>query len=62
MTYKSRNRRSICRKRQIITEEVAENKIQNSGINIVDVKVEDKKVRVIGNGTVDIHKFVIKKI
>ena len=32
--------------------------IQNTGINIVDVKVDDKKVRVIGNGTVDIHAFV----
>ena len=32
--------------------------IQNTGINIVDVKVNDKKVRVIGNGTVNIHNFV----
>ena len=32
--------------------------IQNTGINIVDVKVDNKKVRVIGNGTVDIHAFV----
>ena len=32
--------------------------IQNTGINIVDLKVNDKKVRVIGNSTVDIHKFV----
>ncbi len=44
-------------KDSIITEEVAEN-IQNSGINIVDIKVEDKKVRIIGNGTVNIHKYL----
>jgi len=30
--------------------------IQNSGINTVDVQVEDKTVRVIGNGFVDINK------
>ncbi len=41
----------------VITPETAK-KIQNSGINIVDVKVNDKKVRIIGNGTVDIHEFV----
>ena len=29
--------------------------IQNAGINTVDVKVEDKIIRVIGNGFVDIH-------
>ena len=40
-----------------ISEEVAE-AIQNSGINVVDVKVNDQKVRVIGNGTVNIHKFL----
>ncbi len=33
-------------------------KIQDSGINIVNVKVEDKKVRIIGNGTVNIHNVV----
>ena len=37
-----------------ISAEVAK-QIQNSGINIVDVKVNDRKVRIIGNGTVDIH-------
>lgn len=47
----------LVEKDSIITKEIAE-EIQNSGINIVDVKIEDKKVRVIGNGTVDIHKFV----
>ena len=40
-----------------ITAEAAK-EIQNSGINIVDVKVNDKKVRVIGNGTVDIHEVL----
>ena len=40
-----------------ISADVAET-IQNTGINIVDVKVNDKKVRVIGNGTVNIHNFV----
>ncbi len=40
-----------------ITEEIAE-EIQNSGINIVDVKVNDKKVRIIGNGTVNIYKYL----
>ena len=38
----------------VISKEMAHN-IQNSGINIVNIKVEDKKVIVIGNGTVDIH-------
>ena len=46
----------------VISEEIAK-EIQNSGINIVDLKIEDKKVRVIGNGTVDIHSFVdLKKV
>ena len=40
-----------------ISADVAE-AIQNTGINIVDVKVNDKKVRVMGNGTVNIHNFV----
>ncbi len=40
-----------------ISKEVAE-EIQNTGLNIVDVKVNDKKVRIIGNGTVNIHKVV----
>ena len=40
-----------------ISEDVAE-AIQNTGINVVDLKVDDKKVRVIGNGTVNIHNFV----
>ena len=40
---------------EVITEEVARN-IKNSGINIVDITVGDRTVRVIGNGTVDIHQ------
>jgi len=52
----------IVEKDTVISKEAA-NKIQNSGINIVDLKINDKKVRVIGNGTVDIHEFVdLKKV
>ena len=40
---------------EIISEEKAE-EIQNAGINIVDVKINERKVRVIGNGTVNIYK------
>ena len=40
-----------------ITEDVAE-AIQNAGINIVDIKYNDQKVRIIGNGTVNIHKVL----
>ena len=47
----------IVEKDSVITKEIAE-EIQNSGINIVDLKVNDRKVRVIGNGTVDIHKYL----
>ena len=39
---------------EIIPEEVAKD-IQNSGINIVDIMVGERKVRIIGNGTADIH-------
>ncbi len=39
---------------EIILNDVAMN-IQNSGINAVDLKIEDKTVRVIGNGFVDIY-------
>ena len=39
---------------EVISEEVAEN-IQNSGINSVDIMVGEKKVRVIGNNSVNIH-------
>ena len=47
----------LVEKDSVISEEVAEN-IQNAGINVVDVKVEDSKVRIIGNGTVNIHKHL----
>ena len=47
----------LVEKDNIISKEMA-SKIQNLGINIVDLKVNDKKVRVIGNGTVDIHKVL----
>ena len=40
-----------------ISEDVART-IQDTGINIVDLKVNDKKVRVIGNGTVNIYKYL----
>lgn len=40
-----------------ISKEVAK-EIQNAGINMVIVKIEEKPVKIIGNGTVDIHKVV----
>ena len=42
---------------EVISEEVAEN-IQNAGINIVDVLINERKVRIIGNNTVNIHKIL----
>ena len=42
---------------EVITPEVAED-IQNAGINIVNLKIGDKKVKVIGNGIVNIHKVL----
>ena len=47
----------LAEKDTMITEEAAI-AIQNSGINSVDVKVEDKCVKVIGNGTVNIHEML----
>ena len=47
----------LVEKDSVISEETAEN-IQNSGINMVDIKLDDKKVRIIGNGTVNIHKYL----
>ncbi len=47
----------LAEKDTMISEEVAIN-IQNSGINMVEVKVEDKAVKVIGNGTVNIHSML----
>ena len=51
----------LVEKDNVISNEVAVD-IQNAGINIVNVKVDDKKVRIIGNGTVDIHKFIDTKV
>ena len=42
---------------EVISEEVAQN-IQNSGINIVDVVVNDRSVRIIGNNSVNIHAIL----
>ena len=47
----------LVEKDSTISEEIA-NQIQNTGLNIVDLKINDKKVRVIGNGTVNIHEVV----
>jgi len=40
-----------------ISKQVAK-EIQDSGINVVNVKIDDKKVKVIGNGTVDIRAYI----
>ena len=50
----------LVEKESQITKEQAI-QIQNTGINIVDLKMNDKKVRIIGNGTVDIENFVDSK-
>ena len=42
---------------EVISEDIAE-QIQNAGINIVDIMVGERKVRIIGNGTVNIHKVL----
>ena len=47
----------LVEKDNIISKDLAE-EIQNTGLNIVDIKVNDKKLRIIGNGTVNIHNFV----
>ncbi len=47
----------LAEKNTRITAESAE-AIQDSGINIVDVLVDDQKVRVIGNGIVNIHTML----
>ncbi len=41
----------------MITEDVAI-AIQNTGINVVNINVDGKKVVVIGNGTVNIHSIL----
>ena len=51
----------LASKDTVISEEMAR-KIQDSGINVVNVKVNDKKVVIIGNGTVDIHKVVPENV
>ena len=51
----------LVQKDSLITREVAK-KIQDAGINVVYVKIEDKKAKVIGNGTVDIKAYVAPKI
>ena len=47
----------LVEKDSVISKEVAED-IQNTGLNIVDIKVGENKARIIGNGTVNIHSFV----
>ncbi len=42
---------------EIIPEEVAEN-IQTAGINAVDILVGERKVRIVGNATCNIHKVL----
>lgn len=42
---------------EVITEDAAHD-IQNSGINIVELTVGEHTVKVIGNGTVDIHRVL----
>ncbi len=47
----------LIEKDQVISQAKAE-EIQNAGINSVSVKIEDKEVKVVGNGTVNIHHIV----
>ena len=47
----------LVKKGEVISKDVAE-QIKNLGINIVYVDVEGKKVKVIGNNTVDISKYL----
>ena len=42
---------------ETITEETAQ-KIKDSGVNVVYVTREDKKIKIIGNNTVDISKYL----
>ena len=42
---------------ETITEEAAQ-KIKDSGVNVVYVTREDKKIKIIGNNTVDISKYL----
>src|SRR5574344_1226348 len=47
----------LIKKGEVFTEEIAES-IKQSGINVVYVDKEGKKVKVIGNNTVDISKYL----
>ena len=47
----------LVEKDNVISKEVAR-EIQNAGINSVNVKIEDKVAKVIGNGTVDIRSYI----
>ena len=51
----------LVEKDAVISREIAK-AIQNSGINVVNINIEGKKAKVIGNGTVDIRTFVDPKI
>ena len=42
---------------EVISEKIAED-IQNAGINVVDITLVDRKIRIIGNNTVNIHKVL----
>ncbi len=42
---------------ETITEEVAQ-KIKHSGVNVVYITRDDKKIKIIGNNTVDISKYL----
>ena len=42
---------------EVISEEVAE-KIRDAGINIVDIMLGERKIRIIGNSTVNIHNIL----
>ena len=47
----------IVKKGEVISKEAAE-QIKNSGINVVYVDIDGKKVKVIGNNSVDISKYL----
>ena len=51
----------LVEKDEMISREVAK-QIQDAGINVVNVKIEDKKAKVIGNGTVDIRAYIDPKL
>ncbi len=51
----------LVEKGEVITPEAAK-AIQNTGINEVFVDIDGKKVKIIGNGTVDIKNFVDPKV